>query len=84
MGVLEMDSDLMDEARRLSLDPALIAERAVRRAVRERRTPEEREALGAAWRDENADALAEHRRWIEENGLPLADLAIFQLPKDDG
>ncbi len=30
-----------------------------------------------AWRAENADAIAAYNDWVDEHGLPLADLRLF-------
>ena len=32
-----------------------------------------------AWARENASAIGERRRWIDENGAPLSDLQVLEL-----
>ena len=76
---VEVDAETLAEARRKDIPVAAIAERAIRRAVRDRRTPAEREALAKAWRDENVEALAATRAWNETHPLPLAHLQVLQV-----
>jgi antitoxin CcdA len=56
-----IDSALAAEARALGIDPAGMAEGALRAAMRD------------AWRRENAGAIAAYNAWVAENGLPLAE-----------
>jgi antitoxin CcdA len=65
-----LDAVLLREARDLELNVSSIAEAALAQAVRE--------ALARRWRTENADALSQRATWIEENGLPLADLQVWK------
>jgi antitoxin CcdA len=63
---LSIDSELLDEARRLNVDLSEILERELRaltRAVRVQR-----------WLQENAEALAQYNRRVAEEGL-LSDEA---------
>jgi antitoxin CcdA len=47
------------------------------RAARAKRSPAEREALERLWQEENAEAIADYNRYIEENGIPLAEFRQF-------
>lgn len=47
------------------------------RAARAKRSPAEREALAKLWQEENAEAIADYNRYIEENGIPLAEFRQF-------
>jgi antitoxin CcdA len=47
------------------------------RAARAKRSPAEREALERLWQEENAEAIADYNRFIEENGIPLAEFRQF-------
>jgi antitoxin CcdA len=63
---LSIDSELLDEARRINIDLSETLERHLRdliRAVREQR-----------WRQENAEAIAQYNRRVAERGL-LSDEA---------
>jgi antitoxin CcdA len=63
---LSVDSELLDEARRINIDLSEILERQLRdltRAARELR-----------WRQENAEAFAQYNRRVAERGL-LSDEA---------
>jgi antitoxin CcdA len=57
------------EATALGLDPNAIAEKALREAIREEKA--------RRWLEENREAIAAHNRWVEENGLPLAEYRMF-------
>ena len=61
---VSIDSALLDAARELGLNVSAISEAALAETVRA--------ARGAAWKAENAAALAERRAWIARNGPPLA------------
>ncbi len=67
---LTLSKDLLAEARRHRLNISAIADRALAAAVAE--------ARAEAWRRENAEALAQRAAWIEEHGLPLADLQVWR------
>lgn len=66
---LSIDQELLHEARELGVNLSRAAESGLRQAVRE--------ARGAAWRRENAAAIASSNAWVEENGLPLDHLRQF-------
>ena len=57
------------EAEALGLDPAAIAAEAVREAVRAEKA--------RRWLEENREAIEAHNKWVEENGLPLAEYRMF-------
>ena len=67
---VSIDKDVADEARALRLNVSHVAERALAEAIRQERL--------RLWRDENAAALTERAEWLDENGLPLADLQTWQ------
>ena len=66
---LSLDSDLVAEAKVYNVNLSRAAEDGLRAAVAK--------ARAAQWLSENAEALAEKNRWIEANGLPLADYRMF-------
>ena len=72
---IEFSAKTLDEVERQNIPVEHVAREALHRAVRDRRTPEEREALQKAWLEENAEALAQMRAYYEEHG-PL--LAVYQ------
>ncbi|WP_421996217.1 Cro/CI family transcriptional regulator [Roseococcus sp.] len=57
------------EAEALGLDAAAIAAKAVSEAVRAEKA--------RRWLEENREAIAAHGKWVEENGLPLAEYRMF-------
>jgi post-segregation antitoxin (ccd killing protein) len=57
-------AELADEARAWGLDPAAIAPGDLLAAVQG--------AKARAWREENAEAIAQREAWYEEHGHPLA------------
>jgi antitoxin CcdA len=66
---LTMDRQLLDDARALGVNVSRAAEAGLTKALKEARE--------AAWKRENADAIAYWNTYVEENGLPLADLRQF-------
>ena len=66
---LTMDRQLLDDARALGVNVSRAAEAGLTIALKEARE--------AAWKRENADAIAYWNDYVEENGLPLADLRQF-------
>ena len=66
---LTMDRQLLDDARELGVNVSRAAEAGLTAALKEARE--------AAWKRENADAIAYWNTYIEENGLPLADFRQF-------
>lgn len=65
-----LDTRTLAKARSFGLNVSAISDAALSVAVAK--------AEAAAWAAENADAIAERRNWIEENGLPLADFQVLQ------
>ena len=59
-------ADLIDEAKVFGTNVSAVVERALEEEHRERRREE--------WRRRNAKALAAWNDWIEENGVPFAEL----------
>ena len=84
---IEFSARTLDEAERRNVPVEHVARealhRAVRDAVRDRRTPEEREALQKAWLEENAEALAQMRRYYETHEPLLAEWQAWD-PFDEG
>ncbi|WP_373353546.1 type II toxin-antitoxin system CcdA family antitoxin [Pseudoroseicyclus sp. CXY001] len=66
-----IDGEVLSAARALRLNVSAISERALAEEVR--RTEARR------WAEENAEALAERRAWIEERGAPLAGVQVLKL-----
>ena len=66
---LTMDRQLLDDARALGVNVSRAAEAGVAIALKQARTE--------AWKRENAGAIAYWNEYVEENGLPLADLRQF-------
>lgn len=62
---LSVRADLIEEARALGTNISSVLERALEEEHRRRRAQQ--------WREESAPAIAAWNRWVEENGLPLAD-----------
>lgn len=60
---VSIDAGLLEAARDLGLNVSAISETALAAEVRA--------AQAAAWTAENAEALAQRRRWIEARGTPL-------------
>jgi antitoxin CcdA len=60
---------LIEDARQLGINLSRACEQGIVAAVkaeRERR-----------WKDQNRDAIEDYNRWVEENGLPLAEYRQF-------
>jgi len=66
---LSLDRALLDEARELGVNLSRSAEEGVRAAVKA-----EKERV---WKEENRDKLEAINKWVEENGLPLAQFRQF-------
>lgn len=66
---LSIDSDLIDQAKALSINLSRAAEDGIANAVRKER---ERQ-----WLEENREALESSNEWVEKNGLPLAEYRQF-------
>ena len=68
-GFAEAQTPFAAEAHSLGLDAAAIAAKAVREAISAEK--------GRRWLEENREAIEAHNRWVEENGLPLAEYRMF-------
>jgi antitoxin CcdA len=66
---LTLDQGLLSEARSFGVNLSQAAEAGLRRAVKE--------AKAETWKRENAEAIEGVNRWVEENGLPLAEYRFF-------
>lgn len=65
-----LDADNLAAARALGLNVSAISDEALALAVKR--------AKAAVWAEENAEAIEARRRWIEANGMPLSDYAVFK------
>lgn len=68
---LSLDQELLKDARALGVNLSEAAEKGVSEAVRK--------AKGEAWLAENREAIEANNRWVEENGLPLANFRMFNV-----
>ncbi|MFM7442453.1 MAG: type II toxin-antitoxin system CcdA family antitoxin [Tabrizicola sp.] len=66
---MTLDAALLDEARALGVNLSRAAEEGILVQVRAERT--------RRWQEDNADAIADYNRWIEENGVPLSQFRKF-------
>ncbi|MGD9866212.1 MAG: type II toxin-antitoxin system CcdA family antitoxin [Pseudodonghicola sp.] len=65
-----IDAATLDAARELGLNVSAVSEAALIEAVRQ--------ARAASWAARNAEALAQRRAWLDDNGLPLAKWQLWQ------
>lgn len=66
---LTLDRALLDEAKTLGVNVSRAAEAGVLAAVKAER--------GRRWKEDNAEFIVEYNKWIEENGIPLAEFRKF-------
>ena len=66
---LSLDPELVLAAKELKINISRAAEDGLRKAVSE--------ARAAAWKAENAEAIASSNAYVEEHGLPLAKYRQF-------
>lgn len=66
-----LSENLLAEARELRLNVSAIAEHALSAAVRD--------ARAARWQQDNKEAIAQRAVWIENNGMPLADIQAWRI-----
>ena len=66
---VSLRSDLIDEARRLDINISRACEHGLEEQVRA--------SLRDRWLEENREALEAWNKWVEENGLPLAQYRHF-------
>ncbi|RYG89961.1 hypothetical protein EU803_15185 [Loktanella sp. IMCC34160] len=66
---ISVDRGVLGEARTFGLNVSAIAEAALIESVSE--------ARARAWTAENAEALDQRRKWIAEQGLPLARWQVW-------
>lgn len=59
-----IDSGLLDAARELGLNVSAISETALAQTLKQ--------AQAKGWAEENAEAIARRRDWIDREGTPLA------------
>ncbi len=65
---MTLDASLLDEARALGVNVSRAAEEGILSQVRT--------ARAKRWKEDNADAIADYNKWIEENGIPNAGIRI--------
>ncbi len=68
-GFAEAQAPLVDQASALGLDPAAIAEAALRKAISDEKA--------RRWVEENRAAIEAYNRYFEENDTPLAQYRAF-------
>jgi antitoxin CcdA len=66
---MTLDAALLDEARALGVNLSRAAEEGILAQVRT--------ARAKRWKEENADAIADYNKWVEENGVPLSQFRKF-------
>lgn len=67
---VSIDAGVLSDARKMNLNVSAISEAALIDAVRV--------ARAKVWAEENAEAIAERRAWIDANGTPLADVQVLK------
>ena len=65
---MTLDATLLDEARALGINLSRAAEEGILSQVRA--------ARATRWKEDNAEAIADYNRWIEENGVPNGGIRI--------
>ena len=65
---MTLDAALLDEARALGVNLSRAAEEGILVQVRAERA--------RRWKEDNAEAIADYNRWIEENGIPNRGIRI--------
>ncbi|MEM8577500.1 MAG: type II toxin-antitoxin system CcdA family antitoxin [Pseudomonadota bacterium] len=66
---LTIDKDHVAEARALGLNMSHVAGEAIAKALKEERE--------RRWKTENRSKIEAYNAWVEENGVPFADLRKF-------
>jgi len=66
---LSIDATVLAEAREYGISLSRTSEEALAKAVKAERW--------RRWQDENREAIEANNRWVEENGLPYADLRLW-------
>jgi len=66
---MTLDAELLDEARALGVNLSRAAEEGILGQVRA--------ARAKRWKEDNAEAIADYNKWIEENGVPLSQFRKF-------
>ena len=66
---MTLDAALLDEARAMGVNLSRAAEEGILLQVRAERA--------RRWKEDNAEAIADYNRWIEENGVPLSQFRKF-------
>ena len=66
---VSLSREHLAEARELGINVSQACERGLRETIKE--------ARAARWLEENREALESYNRYVEEHGLPLADLRLF-------
>ncbi|WP_267387843.1 type II toxin-antitoxin system CcdA family antitoxin [Sphingomonas sp. GC_Shp_3] len=66
---LSIDATVLAETREYGISLSRTSEEALAKAVKAERW--------RRWQDENREAIEANNRWVEENGLPYADLRLW-------
>lgn len=66
---LSIDAGVLAEAKALSVNISRAAEAGISDAVRKEKE--------RRWKEENRETLESWNRWVEENGIPLAEYRQF-------
>ena len=66
---VSLSREHLAEARELGINVSQACERGLREAVAE--------ARAVRWLEENREALESYNQYVEDHGLPLADLRLF-------
>lgn len=66
---ISVDTGVVAAARDAGINLSQVSEAALRTAAKA--------ALDARWQEENRAWIDAHRRWVEENGLPLEKYRMF-------
>lgn len=66
---LSLDEAVVAEAREYGINLSRTSEEALAKAVKKERE--------RRWQEENREAIEANNRWLEENGLPYADLRLW-------
>jgi antitoxin CcdA len=68
---VEINSELLAEARQMDIDAVNVAERALMREIKARRDEVASDEAARAWQEQNAEAIAWSNKRFEEHGFPF-------------
>lgn len=70
-GQVEINSEILAEARQMNIDAADVAERALIREIQARRDEIAGDEAARRWQEDNAEAIAWSNKRFEERGFPF-------------